>query len=203
MDDGDRLRLVILVGAAREGRFGLAAAEWLAVRARRHKEFEVDVIDLATAWLPDLMTADPAVPRPSAVRDISPWLDAADAFVVVTQEYRCGCPASLRNAIDWYDREWHAKPVGFVSYGGAAGGLGAVAQLRQAFAETHAMTVTETVSFHHYEKRCGPDGQLLDTAACRAQAATMLGRLGWWARALRRARDREPYEKTTDVYAEE
>jgi hypothetical protein len=31
----------------------------------------------------------------------------------------------------------------------------------------------------------------------------MLGRLGWWARALRRARDREPYEKTTDVYAEE
>ncbi|MEV4918548.1 NAD(P)H-dependent oxidoreductase [Streptomyces tirandamycinicus] len=203
MDGENRLRLVILVGAARESRFGLAAAEWLAVRARLRKDIEVDVIDLATAWLPDLMTADPAVPRPSAVRDLSPWLVAADAFAVVTQDYRLGCPASLRNAIDWYDREWHAKPVGFVSYGEASGGLGAIAQLRQAFAEVHAMTVTETISFHHYEKRWGPEGQLLDSAACRAQAAAMLDRLDWWARALRRARALEPYEDPTPMYAEE
>lgn len=193
MDDRDRLRLVILVGADRQGRFGLAAAEWLASHARLRKEFEVDVIDLVTAWLPDLMTADPAVPRPSAVRDLSPWLAAADAFAVVTPEYRHGCPASLRNAIDWYDREWHAKPVGFLSYGGASGGLCAVAQLRQVFAESHAVTVPETVSFHDFRDRCGPDGRLLDTEERPRDAVVMLDRLGWWARALRQARSREPY----------
>ncbi|MFJ6465328.1 NADPH-dependent FMN reductase [Streptomyces sp. NPDC091387] len=97
---------MILVGAAREDRFGLAAAEWLGARAPlRRQDFEVDVIDLATAWLPDLMAADPTAPLPSAVRDLSPWLAAADAFAVVTQEYRFGYPASLKNAIGWYDDE--------------------------------------------------------------------------------------------------
>lgn len=203
MDDGDRLRLVILVGAAREGRFGLAAAEWLAARARLRREFEVDVLDLATAWLPDLMTADPAVPRPSAVRDLSPWLAAADAFAVVTQEYRFGYPASLKNAIDWYDSEWHAKPVGFVCYGGPSGGLCAVAQLRQVFAESHATTVPETVSFHDYEERSGPGGQFLETTASDQEAVAMLDRLGWWARALRRARAVEPYGYPTLACVEE
>ncbi|NBM16041.1 NADPH-dependent FMN reductase [Streptomyces sp. GC420] len=202
MDD-ERLRLVILVGAAREGRFGLAAAEWLAARARLRQEFEVDVIDLATAWLPDLMTADPAVPRPSAVRDLSPWLAAADAFAVVTQEYRFGYPASLKNAIDWYDSEWHAKPVGFLCYGGASGGLCAVAQLRQVFAESHAVTVPEAVSFHDCQERWGPDGRFADTEACRADAVAMLDRLGWWARALRRARACEPYGHPNPMYGKE
>ncbi|MFI1563535.1 NADPH-dependent FMN reductase [Streptomyces sp. NPDC020490] len=204
MDDGDaRLRLVILVGAAREGRFGLAAAEWLATRARLRSDFEVDVIDLATAWLPDLMTADPALPRPSAVRDLSPWLAAADAFAVVTQEHRSGYPAALKNAIDWYDSEWHAKPVGFVCYGGPSGGLWAVAQLRQVFAESHAVTVPETVSFDNYQERWGSEGQFHDTEDCRRAALAMLDRLDWWARALRRARAREPYTYSYPARAEE
>lgn len=156
-----------LVGAAGEGRFGLAAAERLATRARPRSDFEVDVIDLATAWLPDLMTADPAVPRPSAVRDLSPWLAAADAFAVVTQEYRFGFPAALENAIDWYDSERHAKPVGFVCYGGPSGGLSgglwAVARLRQVFAESHTVTVPETVSFANRQERWGCEGQFLGT----------------------------------------
>ncbi|MFJ3532513.1 NADPH-dependent FMN reductase [Streptomyces sp. NPDC090132] len=97
MDDQvDRLRLVILVGAAREDRFGLATAEWLGARARLRQDFEVDVIDLATAWLPDLMAADPTAPLPSAVRDLCPWLAGADAFAVVTQEYRFGCYGCAR-----------------------------------------------------------------------------------------------------------
>ncbi|GAA5073922.1 NADPH-dependent FMN reductase [Streptomyces similanensis] len=203
MDDDDRLRLVILVGAAREGRFGLAAAEWLAARARLRSDFEVDVIDLTTAWLPDMMTADPAVPRPSAVRDLSPWLAAADAFAVVTQEYRFGCPASLKNAIDWYDSEWHAKPVGFVCYGGPSGGLCAVGQLRQVFAESHAMTIPETVSFHNYRERWGPEGRFLDTEDRHDDAVALLDRLGWWARALHRARSHEPYTHPYPARAEE
>lgn len=203
MGDGDRLRLAILVGAAREGRFGLEAAEWFAARARLHQDFEVDVIDLATAWLPDLMTADPAAPSPSAVRDLSPWLAAADAFAVVTQEYRYGYPASLKNVIDWYDQEWHAKPVGFLCYGGASGGLCAVGPLRQIFAESHAVTVAEAISFRNYKEQFGPHGELLDTEYRRREAISMLDRLVWWARALREARTREPYIRPDHECAEE
>jgi NAD(P)H-dependent FMN reductase len=102
-------------------------------------DFDVDVIDLATAWLPDVMSADPSAPRPQAVKDLAPWLEAADAFVVVTPEHHQTFPASLKNAIDWYDEEWHAKPVGFLSYGGSSSGLCAVAALRQVFGDVHAV----------------------------------------------------------------
>jgi len=57
-----------------------------------------------------------------------------DAFVVVTPEYNHGYPGPLKTAIDSVGREWHAKPVGFVCYGGLSGGLRAVEQLRIVFA---------------------------------------------------------------------
>ncbi|WP_329503636.1 NAD(P)H-dependent oxidoreductase [Streptomyces iakyrus] len=84
----------------RKGRFGHVAAEWPAFRARLRRDFDVGVIDLATAWLPDVMSADPTAPRPQAVKDLAPWLEAADAFVVVTPEHNQTFPASLKNAID-------------------------------------------------------------------------------------------------------
>ncbi|BCL23569.1 NADPH-dependent FMN reductase [Streptomyces tuirus] len=84
MAERERLRLVIIIGSIRKGRFGHVAAEWPASRARLRPDFGVDVIDLATAWLPDVMYADPSAPRPQAVKDLAPSLRAADAFVVVT-----------------------------------------------------------------------------------------------------------------------
>ncbi|MDK1344456.1 hypothetical protein QNO09_14275 [Streptomyces sp. 378] len=51
MAENERLRLAIIIGSIRKGRFGHVAAEWLASRARLRPDFDVDVIDLATAWL--------------------------------------------------------------------------------------------------------------------------------------------------------
>ncbi|MFF3246806.1 NADPH-dependent FMN reductase [Streptomyces sp. NPDC002870] len=199
MGDSDRLRLVIVIGSIRQGRFGPVAAEWLASRARLRQDFDVDVIDLATAWLPDVMSSEPGARKPQAVLDLAPWLAAADAFAVVTPEYKQSFPASLKNAIDWYDEEWRAKPVAFVSYGGASSGLCAVAQLRQVFAEAHAITVQETVSFHDYWDCFDSEGRPIDSEAGEKAALVMLDRLGWWARAMRRARAAEPYAPTGDL----
>jgi NAD(P)H-dependent FMN reductase len=189
----ERLRLTIVIGSIRKGRFGPVAAEWIASRARLRQDFDVDVIDLATAWLPDRMSADPTAPRPQAVKDLAPWLAAADAYVVVTPEYNQTFPASLKNAIDWFDEEWHAKPVAFLSYGGASSGLCAVAQLRQVFSGLHAVTVCETVSFHNYWERLGPDGRFDAPEEWNKSARWMLDRIGWWGRALRRARAEDGY----------
>ncbi|MGW3017920.1 NADPH-dependent FMN reductase [Streptomyces longwoodensis] len=199
MAERDRLQLVIIIGSVRKGRFGPVVADWLASRAGRRHDFDVDIIDLATAWLPDVMSADRDALRPRAVQDLAPWLGAADAFVVVTPEYNQSFPAALKNAIDWYDEEWHAKPVAFVSYGGASSGLTAVAQLRQVFADVHAVTVRETVSFHNYWSSFGADGLPLAREECDEAACKMFDRLGWWARALRRARAEEPYRLPGDM----
>jgi NAD(P)H-dependent FMN reductase len=186
------LRLVVIIGSTREGRFGPTVARWFTGEAQQHADLDVDVLDLAEAALPDRLTgfADPPPPEVAAV---APRLAAADAFVVITPEYNHSYPAPLKTLIDWHLAEWQAKPVGFVSYGGMSGGLRAVEHLRAVFAEVHATTVRETVSFHGAWARFGEDARPLDELECSAAAKTMLDQLAWWADALRTARALRPY----------
>jgi NAD(P)H-dependent FMN reductase len=114
--------------------------------------------------------------------------------VVVTPEYNHSYPAGLKNLIDWHYKEWRAKPVGFVSYGGVAGGLRAVEHLRAVFAEVHAVTIRDTVSFTNYWERYGPDGTWpANPEACNLAAKKMLEQLSWWTHALVAAKLERPY----------
>ncbi|MEV5703520.1 NAD(P)H-dependent oxidoreductase [Actinoallomurus sp. NPDC052274] len=192
----ERFRVAVIVGSVREGRFGTTVADWFAGRARRRTDVDVDVIDLAEVGLPLVFPAFGAAPAPEtarALQTVTPRLAAADAFVVVTPEYNHSFPASLKNLIDWHNAEWHAKPVGFVSYGGLSGGLRAVEHLRPVFAELHAVTVRDTVSFHGAWERFDAEGRPVDPDGCGAAAETLLDQLLWWAHALRDARAVRPY----------
>ena len=62
---------------------------------------------------------------------------------MVTPEYNHSYPASLKAAIDWHFTQWTAKPVAFVSYGGAAGGRHAVLHLENVLTELHAVTIRD------------------------------------------------------------
>ncbi|MFG1851929.1 NADPH-dependent FMN reductase [Actinomadura geliboluensis] len=189
------LNLAVIVGSVRDRRFGPTVAAWFAGEAGRRPALRLDVVDLAETALPEVLPADgagtPEAPEP--VRRLGERLDRADAFVVVTPEYNRSFPASLKTAVDWYVDEWQAKPVGFVSYGGVSGGLRAVEHLRQVFAELHAVTVRNTVSFHSCRDRFDDHGRPIDAAGCRAAAESLLDQLTWWARALRDARAERPY----------
>jgi NAD(P)H-dependent FMN reductase len=99
----------------------------------------------------------------------------------------------LKNAIDWHGPQFHAKPVAFVSYGGMSGGLRAVEHLRLVFAELHAVTTRDTVSFHGAWQQFDQQGELKEPEAAAAAAKTMLDQLIWWARALRDAKAARPY----------
>ncbi|MGH3311263.1 MAG: NADPH-dependent FMN reductase [Streptomyces sp.] len=192
------LRLAVIVGSVRAGRFGPTVSDWFAGQARTYGRYEVDLIDLAEAEhvlpvaFPDFGAALP--PQVERVRSgLSRRLTAADAFVIVTPEYNHSFPASLKNTIDWFSGEWYAKPVGFVSYGGMAGGQRAVEQLRQVFPELHAVTVRETLSFHTAWERFAQDGRPRDEEGSNAAAKGLLRQLEWWAEALREARAKTPY----------
>jgi NAD(P)H-dependent FMN reductase len=178
----DQLTLAVIVGSVREGRFAPVVANWFIGRAEEQTGVRLDVIDLAesgrTGGLPDEFTAR---------------IDSADAFIVVTPEYNHGYPGPLKTAIDSVYAEWRAKPVGFVSYGGISGGLRSVEQLRIVFAELHAVTVRETVSFHMAGAQFDEDGRPRDPESVNAAAAALLDQVTWWAHALRDARRVRPY----------
>ncbi|PXY31395.1 NADPH-dependent FMN reductase [Prauserella muralis] len=181
------LRLAVIIGSTRKDRFGPVPAAWFAGQAKQHEDMEVDVIDLAEVRL------SAALDSTGDVRPLGERLAAADAFVVVTPEYNHSFPASLKTAIDHYAREWQAKPVGFVSYGGMAGGLRAVEHLRHVFCELHATTVRATISFHNFWTVFDDDGMPRDTESANSAAKAMLDQLAWWGHALRDARTARPY----------
>jgi NAD(P)H-dependent FMN reductase len=190
-------KLVILIGSVREGRFGPVVATWVAERARDHGVFEVDVVDLADADIPLALPAAPpkfagdAYPRPHGMEQLTSKLDAADAFILVTPEYNHSYPASLKAAIDWHFTQWTAKPVAFVSYGGAAGGRHAVLHLENVLTELHAVTIRDGLAFPNYFVNF-EGGRPLDPQASN-YAKAMLEQLAWWAIVLRTARAETPY----------
>ncbi|WP_216212463.1 NADPH-dependent FMN reductase [Amycolatopsis aidingensis] len=191
----DRLHLGVIIGSTRAGRFAPVVANWFADQAALRADLTVDVIDLAEAALPDRLGDFGEGTAPREVEALTPRLADADGFVVVTPEYNRSFPAPLKTVIDWHGAEWQAKPVGFVSYGGISGGLRAVEQLRLVFAELHATTVRDAVSFTNYWEQFGADGTPAGPQAGQA-AALLLDRLTWWARALKEARDKHPYADT-------
>jgi NAD(P)H-dependent FMN reductase len=193
---GNALRLGLIIGSTRLGRFGPTVAEWFLGHVRQRADLEVDVMDLAEIPLPTVQQAEPVVfghyPHPDVVA-FAERVGAADGFVVVTPEYNHGYPASLKLAIDSVYTEWNAKPVGFVSYGGLAGGARAIEQLRQVFAEVHAVTIRETICFGMAHQQFDPEGVLRSPDAADNAAKAFLDQLTWWTEALRDARARRAY----------
>jgi NAD(P)H-dependent FMN reductase len=168
-----------VIGSTREGRFGPTVAHWFARFAAQRPDLDVDVVDLV----------EPGVPGPRFTAAI----DAADGVVIVVPEYNHSFPGPLKTAIDSVGREWHAKPVGFVSYGGISGGLRAVEPLRGVFAELHAVTIRETVSFAMAWQAFDGAGNPKDADAVEAAARRLLDQLHWWAQTLRAGRAARPY----------
>jgi NAD(P)H-dependent FMN reductase len=185
----EQIRIALIYGSTRKGRFCDKVAGWAAEQIRASGNYTVDVID------PAVVLPEPGHAGGGHQGSANLWqrMAAADAFVVVTPEYNHGYPAALKSLIDSVGAEWQAKPVAFVSYGGVSGGLRAVEQLRLVFAELHAVTIRDSVSFAGAWEQFDDAGRLRQPERAAKTMATVLARLHWWAVALRNARGSIPY----------
>src|SRR5690242_5504400 len=158
-----KIQIALIYGSTREGRFCDTVAGWAASEITRQAEFAVDAIDPAVLALPGRHSRE-AAPGVLALRQ---RIGKADGFVIVTPEYNHSYPAALKFLIDSVYEQWQAKPVAFVSYGGVSGGLRAVEHLRGVFAELHAVTVRDTVSFANVWSHFDDDGMLRNPNGAR------------------------------------
>ena len=184
------LQLEIILGSVRISRFGSTVLNWFEQQARLDPDYEVGVLDLADLTIPGDFSKN------ADVELLTERIDRADAVVVITPEYNHSFPGPLKSAIDTIPKSaWEAKPVGFVSYGGMSGGLRAVEGLRLVFAEIHATTIRDTVSFHGTSASFDDDGQPTSADLVNAAARQLLHQLGWWARALKDAKAVRSYQQ--------
>ncbi len=171
--------LTIVIASTRPGRAGLPIGRWFEQVAREHGEFEVQVADLGEINLP--LMDEPKHPR---LRDYqhehtkkwSALVDGSDAFVFVLPEYNFGYPAAIKNALDYLYAEWNYKPVGFVSYGGASGGMRSAQSLKPVVSTLKLFPLTEQVALHGFGKHL-KDGEFVATEAHEKAANGMLDEL--------------------------
>lgn len=185
----EKISVALIYGSTREGRFCDTVARWVALQMERNPDFSLQIVDPAIRSIPTRLERNCS----PELAELKEQLADADAFIVVTPEYNHGYPAALKHLIDSAYGVWQAKPVGFVSYGGLSGGVRAVEQLRQVFAEVHATTVRNTVSFVDAWEQFDYEGNLREADRAEQSMAMMLTQLRWWATALKQARSLQPY----------
>ena len=176
-------RLQIIIGSTRPGRVGKPVADWFHAHAARHGGFEVELIDLAEVNLP--LLDEPKHPRfgeyeHEHTRAWSRRISAGDAYVFVVPEYNHGYNAALKNAIDYLNREWTDKPVGFVSYGGIAAGTRAVEMLIQVVSVLGMIPVPIQVNIPLISERMTAEGRFTPNEVLDDSAVAVLDQLARW-----------------------
>ncbi len=79
---------------------------------------------------------------PAALKDYATRVAQADGVIIVTPEYNGGYPASLKNAIDVLNDQWHRKPVAICTVSdGSFGGSQVITSLQFSLWKLGAWTV--------------------------------------------------------------
>ncbi len=193
------VRIAVIIGSTRPGRFGDKPASWIADRLAARDDLEVTVVDLRDHPLPFYEEPTPPARAGRTYRtpEVARWattIDEADGYVIVTAEYNHGYPAALKNALDHAFVEWQHKPVAFVGYGNV-GGARAIEQLRMVAVELemaplrHAEHILPDVMRPAMAAAAPIDPAIF--ASLDQRADLLVNDLAWWAHALRRARTQQ------------
>jgi len=186
------LRIGIVLGSTRTGRFADRPADWLHELAAKVDGVAVELVDLRDYPLPFFDEPKSPFREPSKNEVAQRWgkkVAELDAFVFVTGEYNHSIPASLKNALDYLYAEWNRKPAAFVGYGNA-GGARAIEQLRLMLVELQIAPLRSAVHVGRDEfMGMLMHGKTFADFPQLAQAADlMLKDLIWWAWTLREGR---------------
>jgi NAD(P)H-dependent FMN reductase len=186
------LRIGIILGSTRVGRFADRPAEWILGLARKYEAATFELVDLRDYPMPFFDQPKSPLREPSKNEVAQRWarkLGELDGFIFVTAEYNHGIPAVLKNALDHVYAELNRKPATFIGYGNA-GGARAIEQLRLNLVEMQVAPLRGAVHLGR-EQFVGMllEGKTFADFPFLAQAGeAMLGELLWWAAALRAGR---------------
>jgi NAD(P)H-dependent FMN reductase len=185
-------RLHVIICSTRPGRVGPGVASWFHEFAASHGGFDVKLVDLADFNLPVYDEPIHPVQQKYQNAHTKAWsesVSAADAYVFVTPEYNYTPPPSLVNALNYVYREWNYKPCGFVSYGGASGGIRAAQGTKLQITTLKMMPLMEGVMVPMVSQLIDEAGVFQSNHLIDKSAVTMLDELLRWAKGLKAMRE--------------
>ncbi|MCB1490790.1 MAG: NAD(P)H-dependent oxidoreductase [Rhodobiaceae bacterium] len=188
----DKLKIGIVIGSTREGRFGDKPAAWISAIAGARDDMDVETIDLRDYPLPLFAeTTSPAYGEISneTAKALNAKVAGLDGLIFITAEYNHSMTGALKNALDYGYYQYNKKPAAYVAYGGV-GGARAVEQLRLVCVELQMAPLRNAVhiGMEPYMAVAKGEKTLADFDFLANGANTMLDDLAWWGKALKAAR---------------
>lgn len=185
-------KLKIINSTVRPERKGPLVTNWIEAIARKHGNFDVEVLDLATINLP--LMNEPNHPnlkqyQHEHTKQWSAKIEEADAFVFVTAEYDFNYPAPLRNALEYLYKEWNYKAAGIVSYGGVSAGTRAANGLRADLSVFKMVPIYEMVNIPFFSKLINDQQEFVPSEQSDKAANTMLNEIIRWTKGLKVIRE--------------
>ena len=116
------LKIGVILGTIRQGRFGEKPARWILGELNKHPDIEAELLDLRDYPMPffDEPVSPGWISEPYKNEVVALWtkkIGEKDGYVIIAPEYNRSFTGVLKNAIDWVYREWNKKVFGFVSSG--------------------------------------------------------------------------------------
>ena len=197
-------RIAVIVASTRPTRFADIPLAWIVEQAKSHSELTFEVVDLRDYPLPFFELAIPPAMAPRQYsgdvhEKLGKVLDAADGFIILTNEYNHSFPATLKNMLDHYFVELNRKPVAFAGYGNA-GAARAIEQLRQVIDELDMASVRPSLNMlgeHVMPIRMKTAEPATAFAPLVPKFDAVVADLHWWTVALKTARAAD--EESTDT----
>lgn len=142
------LNIGVVLGSVREGRNGLAVANWTVEKAKafsNSEDVQFELVDLANYDLP-FLGKTPTAEQGAAIGAWSEKIASFDGYIFITAEYNHGVAGAFKNALDFLKPEFKDKAVAFIGYGGL-GAARSIENLRVIVAEQGLASTQRTVTF--------------------------------------------------------
>lgn len=157
-------KITILYGAIREGRQSIRAAKALNDALVQSGKAEVTFIDIKDYNLPVMEARLKDMENPSeGLLYISNALESADGIVLVTPEYNHSYSGAMKNAVDYFTKEWAKKPIGICcSSDGRWAGINASHHLQLLVLDIGAFPMPDKLLVAELPKAIDEHGNILD-----------------------------------------
>ena len=185
------LSTAVLYGSVRSARQGIRAARFIVgkLEARGHEVAFIDPLQKPLPLLDRMYREFGPGEAPEAMEAIAARLRDADGFIIVSGEYNHSIPPALKNLLDHFQKEYHYKPSGIVTYSaGPFAGLRGLANLRAILGELGTPSIPTVFPVSQVQKAFDEDGRALETAYDE-RVVRFLDEFEWYSKALKAARD--------------
>jgi azobenzene reductase len=180
------LKVLVILGSVRQGRMSERVATFVMARLEAAGGISPELIDLREINLPIMEERLGKIePTPPNVAELGAKIEQCDALVIVTPEYNRGYPGVLKNALDYFFKEYRRKVVALVTVSdGGRGGVNAWAQLVTVLVRMSAIVLPSNMEVERVHESFAPDGTAVNPFYIK-RADAMISELVWLASRLR------------------